>query len=63
MLLQAASVGKLAMVQFLLENKADPSLQDSFGRTALDEARANGHSNVVAALTEHIKASATAPTP
>lgn len=44
---QAADLGRADIVSFLLENGADPTIKDSKGKTALDWAKAEGHSNVV----------------
>ncbi len=48
----AASRGYPAIAKRLLEGGADPTLRDKSGKTALDYARENGESEVVALLSE-----------
>ena len=48
----AACNGHLAIAKRLLEGGADPTLRDKDGDTALDDARSNGKSEVVALLSE-----------
>ena len=48
----AACNGYLAIATRLLEGGADLTLRDKFGKTALDYARSNGHSEVVALLSQ-----------
>jgi ankyrin repeat protein len=52
-LMFAASMGNDAMVTLLLKYKADPTLRDWNGRTALDHARLAGRATVVGALEPH----------
>ena len=48
----AAGNGRLAIATRLLEGGADLTLRDKAGKTALDYARSNGHSEVVALLSQ-----------
>ena len=48
----AASDGNLAIAKRLLEGGADVTLRDHWGRTAIDIARKEGKSKVVALLSE-----------
>ncbi|KAH6685913.1 ankyrin [Plectosphaerella plurivora] len=49
-LMIAASQGNSAIAETLLKAGADPSVRNKEGKTALDRARAAGHSNLVAIL-------------
>ncbi len=49
---RAALDGRLAIAKRLLEGGADPTLRDKYGKTAIDWARENGKSEVVALLSE-----------
>ena len=49
---RAASLGYLAIATRLLEGGADLTLRDKYGKTALDYARSQGHSEVVALLSQ-----------
>jgi ankyrin repeat protein len=49
-LMSAASVGRVEIVQQLLDHKSDPSLKDNKGKTALDHARNRKREKVVAIL-------------
>ncbi len=49
----AAAYGHLAIAKRLLEGGADPTLRDEWGKTAIDLAREEGKSEVVALLSEH----------
>jgi ankyrin repeat protein len=49
---RSACNGHLAVTKLLLEGGADPTLRAKDGRTALDYARSNGRSEVVALLSE-----------
>ena len=49
---QAAYNGYLAIATRLLEGGADLTLRDKFGKTALDDARSRGKSEVVALLSQ-----------
>jgi ankyrin repeat protein len=51
-LYRSAWYGYLAVTKLLLEGGADPTLRTKSGRTALDWARENGKSEVVALLSE-----------
>lgn len=46
----AAYKGNATVVQLLLQNKADVTLKDSLGRTAVDYARFNKHNHIVQML-------------
>ena len=48
----AAYHGYLAIATRLLEGGADLTLRNKYGKTALDNARSNGHSEVVALLSQ-----------
>jgi ankyrin repeat protein len=48
----AARMGRLAIAKRLLEGGADPTLRAHAGKTALELARENGKSEVVALLSE-----------
>ena len=48
----AASNGNLAIATRLLEGGADLTLRDNVGKTALDDARRRGYSEVVALLSQ-----------
>ena len=48
----SAAYGHLAVTKLLLEGGADPTLRTKSGKTALDCARSNGKSEVVALLSE-----------
>ena len=48
----AAYNGYLAIATRLLEGGADLTLRDKYGKTALDDARSNGKSEVVALLSQ-----------
>ena len=48
----AAANGSLASATRLLEGGADLTLRDKYGYTALDWARSQGHSEVVALLSQ-----------
>ncbi len=48
----AACKGRLAIAKRLLEGGADVTLRDIIGKTAIDEARKEGKSEVVALLSE-----------
>ncbi|KOO52959.1 hypothetical protein Ctob_014799, partial [Chrysochromulina tobinii] len=48
----AARYGHLAIAKRLLEGGADPTLRNKFGKTAIDYAREEGKSEVVALLSE-----------
>ena len=48
----AAYYGRLAIATRLLEGGADLTLRDKDGKTALDIARSQGHSEVVALLSQ-----------
>jgi hypothetical protein len=48
----AAYQGYLAIAKRLLEGGADPTLRNTDGKTAVDEARQNNRSEVVALLSE-----------
>ncbi|KOO32592.1 hypothetical protein Ctob_010291 [Chrysochromulina tobinii] len=48
----AAIHGRLAIAKRLLEGGADPTLRTKFGKTAIDSARENGESEIVALLSE-----------
>ena len=50
--MNAAGNGYLAIATRLLEGGADLTLRDKDGRTALDDARSNGKSEVVALLSQ-----------
>ena len=45
-------MGRLAIATRLLEGGADLTLRTKNGKTALDNARSNGHSEVVALLSQ-----------
>jgi uncharacterized protein len=47
---EAAHIGRVDLVQLLLEHGADPAARDGKGRTAADFAREGGHSEVLAVL-------------
>ena len=49
---KAAYRGSLASATRLLEGGADLTLRDNNGKTALDDARSEGHSEVVALLSQ-----------
>ena len=48
----AAWDGRLAIAKRLLEGGADPTLRNKAGKTAIDKAREEGKSEVVALLSE-----------
>ena len=48
----AALLGNLAIATRLLEGGADLTLRNEDGKTALDNARSRGHSEVVALLSQ-----------
>ena len=48
----AAAKGYLAIATRLLEGGADLTLRDKYGKTALDDARSQGKSEVVALLSQ-----------
>ncbi len=50
---KASQLNKVDIARVLLEEGADPNLQDEFGITALHVASINGHSQVVQALLNH----------
>lgn len=52
-LCHAAASGALGTVALLLDKKADPSISNGFGSTALHFAAANGHETVVQHLIKH----------
>ena len=51
----AAYLGYLAIAKRLLEGGADPTLRNVFGKTALDFARQQGKSEVVALMTRYAR--------
>ncbi len=51
-LCKAAAIGNAEAVRFLLESGADPSVQNSKGRTALECAEQKGHQEIVEILTQ-----------
>ena len=52
---QASSLGKTDLVQFLLKNGADSTLEDAFGNTPLDEAKKLGNPQIIQILGRHSK--------
>ena len=50
---KAASMGHLEIVRILLENGADPTPKDKWGKTALEQAEAEGHAEVAALIREY----------
>ena len=50
---KAASMGSLDIVQILLDNGADLSPKDKWGKTALEQAEAEGHEEVAALIREN----------
>lgn len=60
-LIQASFDGRLSMVRFLIDARADPNAQTNTGGTALMSAAGRGHLDVVKALVKH-KAKVDAPT-
>lgn len=51
---KAASMGHLEIVQILLESGADPNPKDKWGKTALEQAEAEGHAEVAALIRDHM---------
>lgn len=50
---RATELGKLDVVQHLLEKQADRDIKDSKGRTPLDIARNMGHKDLIRLLESH----------
>jgi len=48
--MNAASVGNMELVQYLLSEQADPLLQDTTGKTAYDYAVERGYTDVAELL-------------
>ena len=44
---------RVEMVQFLLQNGADPSVRDNDGKSVLDDARATGHEEIIRLIEEN----------
>lgn len=51
---KAASMGHLEIVRILLEHGADLSPKDKWGKTALEQAEAEGHEEVAALIRGHL---------
>jgi ankyrin repeat protein len=55
LLMFCAEYGLLSLVEWCIQNKADITIQDNTGRTALMKAQLAGRSEIVASLQEHLK--------